>query len=131
MTKQEYIQIGRDSMKHNHNMQLYARQKRMQKRLTKMLEQAANDLVAALTELAEAFRKAAEKMRVVKMKYSDLYVSQMPTNVTWECPHCGMENELSYTEFCAEYGEPYDWEYTKATCPRCGETYCLGNQEWE
>ena len=65
------------------------------------------------------------------MKYSDLYVSQMPTSVTWECPHCGMENELSYTEFCAEYGEPYDWEYTKATCPRCGETYCLGNQEWE
>lgn len=37
-------------MKHNHNMQLYARQKRMQKRLTKMLEQAANDLVAALGE---------------------------------------------------------------------------------
>ena len=80
---------------------------------------------------AAHFRKAAEKMRVVKMKYSDLYVSQMPTSVTWECPHCGMENELSYTEFCAEYGEPYDWEYTKATCPRCGETYCLGNQEWE
>ncbi len=122
-------------MKHNHNMQLYARQKRLQKRTEKRIiqaiEQMAKNLVAALTELAEAFQKAAEKMRVVKMKYSDLHVSQMPTSVTWECPHCGMENELSYTEFCAEYGEPCDWEYTKATCPRCGETYCLGNQEWE
>ncbi len=117
-------------MKHNHNMQLYARQKRLQKRTEKRMiqaiEQMAKTLVAAFTALAEAFKKAIEKM-----KYSDLYVSQMPTSVTWECPHCGMENELSYTEFCAEYGEPCDWEYTKATCPRCGETYCLGNQEWE
>lgn len=122
-------------MKYNRNMQLYAKQKRIQKRtqkrITQAMEQTANNLVAALTALAEAFKRATEKMRVTKMKYSDLFVSQMPTSVAWECPHCGMENELSYTEFCAEFGEPYDWEYTKATCSRCGETYCFSNQEWE
>ena len=77
-------------MKHNHNMQLYARQKRLQKRTEKGMIQAIEQMAKTL-----------------------------------------MDNELSYTEFCAEYGEPYDWEYTKATCPRCGETYCLDNQEWE
>jgi len=65
------------------------------------------------------------------MKYSNLHVSQIPVKVSWECPHCGMKNELPYIEFCAEFGEPCDWEYTKATCPRCRETYCLGGQEWD
>ena len=117
-------------MKYNRNMQLYAKRKRIQKRIEQTMVQIANNLMEAFTALAEAFKKAVERIKVVKMKYSDLYVSQMPTGVAWECPHCGMENELSYTEFCAEYGEPCDWEYTKVICPRCGETYCLGNQEW-
>lgn len=121
-------------MKHNRDMQLYAKKKRIQKRTQKKTRQAiermAITLIAAFTALAEACKTATERMRMAKMKYSDLYVSQTPTSVAWECPHCGLENELSYTEFCAEFGEPYDWEYTKAMCPRCGETYCLGNQEW-
>ena len=48
-------------MKYNREMQLYAKQKRTQKRITQAMEQTANTLVAALTALAEAFKKATEK----------------------------------------------------------------------
>ncbi len=44
-------------MKYNREMQLYAKQKR----ITQAMEQTANTLVAALTALAEAFKKSSGK----------------------------------------------------------------------
>ena len=48
-------------MKYNREMQLYAKQKRTQKRIVQAMEQTANNLVAALTALAEAFKKSNRK----------------------------------------------------------------------
>ena len=66
----------------------------------------------------------------VKPEDATAYVHQTPVDVSIDCPSCEENITISYDDFCAEHGDPPDWQYDAITCPRCGQTLIIDSQDW-
>lgn len=58
------------------------------------------------------------------------YVHQQPVDVSIDCEFCEENITISYEDFCAEHGDPADWNYETIMCPRCGAKLTIENQDW-
>lgn len=66
-----------------------------------------------------------------KPESATIYVHQRPVNVSFECPGCQHDVDVAYDDFCAEHGDPPDWQFDTITCPNCGQKITIENQDWD
>lgn len=66
-----------------------------------------------------------------ELKKVEVTVVQVPKYVKYECPHCGNEVEVSYSDFEDERMSDYwpEWEGDTVICDECGEEFAIGNVE--
>ena len=66
-----------------------------------------------------------------ELKEVEVTVVQVPKYVKYECPHCGREVEVSYSDFEDDRMSDYwpEWEGDTVICDKCGEEFAIGNVE--
>ena len=66
-----------------------------------------------------------------ELKKADITIEMAPKYVSYECPHCGREVEVSYSDFRDERISDYwlDWEGDTVICDECGAEFVIGNVE--
>lgn len=58
------------------------------------------------------------------MESTDFYINQRPVSISFECPHCKCEVEISWDEIDAPDYWGDDWG--EVECPYCNKTVKLG-----
>lgn len=66
-----------------------------------------------------------------ELKKSDITIVMVPRYVKYECPHCGNEVEVSYSDFEDERTSDYwgDWEGDAVICDECGAEFRIDKVE--
>lgn len=64
-------------------------------------------------------------------KKTDITIEMVPKYVKYECPHCGNEVEVDYSDFEDDRMSDYwpDWEGDTVICDECGAEFAIGNVE--
>lgn len=62
---------------------------------------------------------------------TDLRVERRAVKVHFECPHCKLDIEWEYRDFCGDIGEPCDWKCSKFECPECEKEIEIDNIDWD
>ena len=62
--------------------------------------------------------------------YVYLNVIQKPIKVEFECPNCGEENSVDYSQFISEIGDVCDWTGSKVVCKKCDEIIEIIDADW-
>lgn len=67
------------------------------------------------------------------MNSVDITIVQTPKYVTFDCPCCGEEIEISYDDFICGMKDvsPSEWEYDYFFCPECMEELKVGGIDWD
>lgn len=63
-------------------------------------------------------------------QHTTAYVHQQPVDVSIDCEFCQENILIPYEDFCAEHGDPPDWNYETIICPRCGAKLTIEKQDW-
>lgn len=60
-------------------------------------------------------------------------VVNIPSYIICQCPHCGSEIKIPYSDFLSMMTEYYygDWIGETFECPKCGEEIEVKNVEWD
>lgn len=69
-------------------------------------------------------------VQFVKPEDTTAYVHQKPVDVSIDCPACEENITIDYDDFCAEHGDPPDWQFDTVVCPRCGQKMIIDYQDW-
>lgn len=66
-----------------------------------------------------------------ELKKADITIAMAPKYVNYECPHCGREVAVTYSDFRDERISDYwlDWEGDTAICDECGAEFKIGSVE--
>lgn len=66
-----------------------------------------------------------------RLKKVDIVIEMVPRYVKYECPHCGNEVEVSYSDFEDEMTSNCwsEWEGDTVMCDECGEEFEIKNVE--
>ena len=63
----------------------------------------------------------------------DITVISAPSYIASECPHCGEEILINYSEFLDMMTHYYyeDWVDETIECPECGKEVVIRSVEWD
>lgn len=66
-----------------------------------------------------------------ELKKVDITIEMAPRFVKYECPHCGTEVEVSYSDFEDDRMSKYwlEWEEDTVICDECGAEFEIGSVE--
>lgn len=66
-----------------------------------------------------------------ELKKADITIEMAPKYVKYECPHCGREVEVSYSDFEDERTSDYwpEWGGDTVICDDCGAEFEIENVE--
>lgn len=66
-----------------------------------------------------------------ELKKADITIEMAPKYVKYECPHCGREVEVSYSDFEDERTSDYwpEWEGDTVICDDCEAEFEIENVE--
>ena len=66
-----------------------------------------------------------------ELKKADITIEMAPKYVEYECPHCGREVEVSYSDFEDERTSDYwpEWEGDTVICDECGAEFRIDKVE--
>lgn len=63
---------------------------------------------------------------------ADIIIIRRPTDVAFECPHCGADIEMDIDDFeCMMIGEMPYWEDEEFCCPECREDIVVDGVDWD
>lgn len=66
-----------------------------------------------------------------RLKEADITIEMVPKYVKYECPHCGYDVEVDYSDFEDDMMSDYwpEWVGNTVICGECGEEFKI--KDWE